>query len=144
MKIHPVVNHVGGVVGVVLQAQFVGDVTDATDQARIVAYGDPQVNLAGTFSDPLDATFSFSSGTTVANVGITQQMQGIPMQFMVNLPPAQPGKPSPILGPYQVLSPDPVRAAKVWEAAIIGRIQSAMTAFRALEAPLTTIADSTV
>lgn len=55
MKIHPVVQHLNGAVTVALQASFVGDNTDTTDKQRIGAYGDPLVNLVGTFSDTAKA-----------------------------------------------------------------------------------------
>ena len=144
MKIHPNVSHVSGVVTVILQAQFTGDSTDAADRTRIGAYGDPQVNLGGTFSDPSDTAFVFSSGSTAVNVGITTEMHNNNVQFMTTLPPAVPGKPAPAQGPLQIITPDPVRAAHIWKDVMIDRITQVLVNFRTLSAPLTNLPDSTI
>jgi hypothetical protein len=144
MKIHPSINHISGVVTVTLQAQFIGDTTDAADSVKIKAYGDPKVNLGGDFTDGADPTFTFSLGSSAVFVGITQEMHNNAVQFMVALPKAEPGKPIPAQGPLQVVTPDPVRAASVWKDGVIARIQASMITLRAYPSPLTTLPDVTV
>ena len=144
MRIHPTINHIGGAVTVSLQAQFVGDATDTGDATKIKAYGDPKVDLGGSFTDPGDGTFAFSLGAASLMVGITQEMHNSTVQFLVALPKAEPGKPLPAQGPLQVITPDPVRAAQVWKNAVVARIGTSMTTLRALPSPLTTLPDSTI
>ncbi len=71
MKIHPVVQHLGGTVTVTLQASFVGDSTDTTDKQRIGAYGDPFVNLGGLFVSPALPAIGTIALTGVPNPGET-------------------------------------------------------------------------
>jgi hypothetical protein len=144
MKIHPSINHTDGIVTVSLQAQFVGDATDDADRIKIQAYGDPKVDLGGTFVDPNDPSFVFSTGSSSVLVGITQDMHNNPVQLLTALPAAVPGKPAPVQGPLQVITPDPVRAVQIWRNAIITRIIASLTTFRAQGAPLTTLSDATV
>ena len=47
MQIKAIVSQSNGIISVTLQALFVGDPTDATDKAKIAAFGDPVVNIAG-------------------------------------------------------------------------------------------------
>lgn len=144
MRVHPIVTHVGGIVSVTLQSQFVAELTDTADQSKIQAYGDIQVNLGGTFADPNDASFKFSTGSSIVSVGVTTQMHDHPVQFQSSLPAAVPGKPTPSQGPLVVLTPDPVRAALIWKNAVVTRIDAAMTVLRGKASPLSTLPDSTV
>jgi hypothetical protein len=52
MKVHTIVSQANGIISVTLQAMFIGDSTDATDKALMAAFGDPEVNIAGSFTDP--------------------------------------------------------------------------------------------
>lgn len=47
MLITPTITQANGIISVQLAATFVGDQNDATDKANVLAFGDPQVNLAG-------------------------------------------------------------------------------------------------
>ncbi len=145
MKFHPVVVSLNGVVTVQLQAQFIGDSTDATDKTYIQGYGDPQVNLAGNFSDGATPTpFTFATASQSQYVGLTTAMQGQTARFMTQLPPAQPGQPLPVAGPLDVITANPAKAAQVWTEAIQARCAAAMVALRALPAPLSTLSDTTI
>ena len=86
MRVHPQVSHQNGVVTVTMIASFIGDPTDADDQTRIQAYGDPSVNLVGLMTDPADPTFQFVFGAPELSVGITTQMQNYKARFMAVLP----------------------------------------------------------
>lgn len=145
MFLHPVVNHLGGIVSVTLQASFVGDATDQTDKERISAYGDPQVNMAGTFVDPGDSSYSFSLGSQEVYRGITTEMLLYPARFMVNLPETTIGQPPTVQGPLDSVVMAPTRAASVWSTVMADRITQAMTTLRAkTPAQLTTLPDSTI
>ena len=157
MKVHPVYSQLNGIITVTLQAQFVGDSTDPSDKTKIAAYGDPQVNLGGTYTDPSNTGFTFSMPATELYVGITTQMQGYPARFMKNVPPvaptAYPGQVSAHLSGYQpaqcqpgsldCVTTNPTEAATVWVAAVTAAIVAAMTALRA-QAALPTLSDTTV
>jgi hypothetical protein len=159
MLIHPALNHVGGVVTVSLQAQFVGDPTDNLDLARIQAYGDPTIDLGGTFIDPTDSTFKFvlsHSGCSFP-VKLTTEMHQFTIQFMRNAPEVAPAcnrlpwiDPQldpfhkPVQGPLQVFTPDPARAAAVWREVIVTRISNTMSTFRALPDPAFGLPDVTI
>ena len=55
MDVHPVVGQNSGVITVTIQTFFNGQPSagqDSTDKALIAAFGDPLVNIAGTFTDP--------------------------------------------------------------------------------------------
>lgn len=156
----------GGIVSVVMQAEFVGDATDVTDQQRIAAYGDPKVNIAGTFTDPTDSTFQFTFPISEFYTGVTTDMMNHTVRFMTSLPVRQPSAQSwnPFAptsqwngaatnpqascngqGPLDCLVTDAVRAATIWAAAIDSRVQTLMTALRAkTPAQLTSLPDSTV
>ncbi len=145
MFLHPVVRHLGGVVSVTLQASFNGDATDTEDKQRISAYGDPQVNLAGSFVDPDDSSYSFSLGSQEVYCGITTEMLLYPARFMTNLPETTVGKPPTVQGPLDSIVSDPVRAASVWSIVVADRITQAMTTLRAkTPAQLATLPDSTI
>ncbi len=145
MKIHPVVQHLNSIVSVTLQASFVGDPTDATDKQRIAAYGDPQVNLAGTFIDPVGGTFTFSFPVSEYYKGVTTGMASNPVRFMTQLPIGIPGQPAPTQGPLDCITSDPVLAATAWAAVMDTRISDALATLRAYTpAQLTTLPDATV
>lgn len=167
MKVHPVVVQANGIITVTMQASFVGDPTDTTDQQRIAAFGDPKVNLAGLFTDPNNTQFTFVFPASELYVGITTQMQNFSARFFAALPTqplpntpfnpygstaswnpfaSQNGLNTPLFqqGDLDCLTTDPAHAASVWAAAIDSRVQSAMTALRALSAPITSLPDSTV
>lgn len=151
MLIHPVVQHLGGTVTVTLQASFVGGQTGATgatddsDKARIAAYGDPRVNLGGTFVDPTDALFTFQMGSQENLRGVTTEMMSYPAHFMTQLPITPAGSTPSVLGPLDCITSNPVKAATAWSAVMADRIGQAMTVLRAKTPPqLSTLPDSTV
>lgn len=130
---------------VTLQSSFVGDTDDTTDKQRIAAYGDPLVNMAGTFVDPDDSSYSFSLGSQEVYRGITTQMLLYPVRFMTKLPETTLGQPPSVLGPLDAIVADPVRAATVWSAVMSDRILLAMTTLRAKEpAQLISLSDTTI
>src|SRR5271169_42576 len=135
MRIHAVVTQANGVISVTLQAQFVGDATDITDKQKIAAFGDPLVNIAGSFTDPNSVTsppFTFLFPQTEQYVGVTTQMSSYTARFMEVLPqaPSQPGFPPPTQGPLDCITPNPSEAAQAWAfvvgAAGSGRVAQAM------------------
>lgn len=145
MLLHPVVSHLGGIVSVTLTGSFVGDDTDATDKQRISAYGDPLVNMAGTFVDPDDEAFLFVMGAPEVYRGITTQLLNSTARFMTKLPVSPAGQPATTLGPLDSIVADPVRAATVWSIVMTDRIDQAMTTLRAkTPAQLTSLTDSTI
>lgn len=142
---HPEVTHLDGVVSVKLTASFDGAPTDIDDQARIQAYGDPRVNMGGTFSDPADPTFQFVTGAPEVWAKITSEMPGRVAKFMKNLPVVDPGKQAPAQSPLDVVTNDPVRAARVWAAAVQARIASVVGTLRTLTPPrLTSLPDTSI
>jgi len=145
MNVHPTITHQNGIVNVQLTATFVGDVTDATDKQRITAYGDPFVNMGGTFVDPNDPTFTFNTGASDYNVRVTTEMSSKLARFLKSLPLTTPGTAPSQLGPLDVVTSDPVRAATIYNTIMGDRIQVVMTALRALTPPaLTSLPDKTV
>jgi hypothetical protein len=160
MKVHPAIVHQNGIVSVTMSATFVGDSTDVTDQQRIQAYGDPQIDLGGLFTNPaLGSTFSFVFPAAELYAGLTTQMSGYTARFMTSLPlnPPQPQtvfsgyspyRPTPFTpqqGPLDCVTVDPIQAATVWANAIEERATAAMTTLRAkTPAQLTTLPDETV
>src|SRR5271168_2152420 len=82
MKLNAVVSQSNGIISVTIQALFVGDQTDATDKAKIAAFGDPVVQIAGNFSDPNNPTFTFQFPTTELWVGITTQLSSYTARFI--------------------------------------------------------------
>ena len=131
MKIHTVVTQANGIISLVIQPSFVGDMTDANDKALIAAYGDPQVNIAGSFVDPSDSTFTFQFPTTELYVGITTQLSSQVAQFMLALPSGPPNQAAPNQGALSCITPNPSRAASVWQTVVVSRITQAMSALRA-------------
>ena len=146
MKIHPQVTHLNGVITVTLVPQFVQEATDADDAARISAYGDPQVNLGGSFSDGATPTpFTFVTGYLEVWVGLMTGMQYRAARFMTQLPTPQAGDPIPAQGPLDVITNDPVKAATLYASSIQARILAVMTTLRAkTPAKLTTLPDLTI
>jgi hypothetical protein len=131
MKITPTVTQANGIIKVKLNATFVGDPTDQNDTALIAAFGDPQVNLAGTFQDPLNPAFTFLFPTSELLVGITTQMGTRPARFMLALPgPQNPNQPAPIQGELDCVTINPSEAAEAWYSVMITRIEQSMAILR--------------
>lgn len=131
MKVQAIVTQANGVIQMKIQALFVGDMTDSTDKALIAAFGDPEVNLAGTFTDPNNPAFTFQFPTTQNYVGITTQMSSITAQFMLALPgPQNPNQPAPIQGPMDCITTNPSEAAVAWFNIIVASIRQAMLNLR--------------
>lgn len=145
MKIHPVVQHLNSVVTVTLQASFVGDSTDATDKTRIAAYGDPQVNMAGTFVDPVGGTFTFSFPVSDYIKGVTTELASNAVRFMTQLPATVVGQAPAVQGALDCVTSDPILAATAWVSVMDTRIAAALATLRAKTPPqLTTLPDATV
>lgn len=131
MKVTPTVTQANGIITVKLTATFVGDPTDDSDKALIAAFGDPQVNLAGTFQDPNNPAFRFLFPTTDQIVGITTQMLSFPVRFMLALPgPQNPNQPAPIQGPLDCVTQNPSEAATAWYNVMVQRITQSMNILR--------------
>ena len=130
MRIHTITNQSGGIINVTLQAQFVGDLSDPNDKVLIAAFGDPQVNIAGTFVDPANSAFTFQFPTTEQYVGITTQLSSYTAQFMLALPSGPPNAPAPVQGALSCITPNPAEAATAWQAVVVTRISQAMQALR--------------
>ncbi len=131
MKVTPTVTQANGIIQIKLQATFVGDPTDSNDKALIAAFGDPQVNLAGTFQDPNNPAFTFLFPTTDLIVGITTQMQNNPARFMMALPgPQNPNQPAPIQGAMDCVTQNPSEACEAYYNVMIQRITQSMNILR--------------
>ena len=131
MNLHPQVSQANGIISVRLQATFVGDLTDASDKANIAAFGDPNVNIAGTFVDPQNPAFQFLFPSTDILVGITTQLSSYTANFMVALPNAvNPNQPAPIQGPLDCVTTNPSEAAEAWVSVVEDRIRQAMVKLR--------------
>lgn len=131
MKVQAIVTQANGIIQMKIQALFVGDMTDSTDKALIAAFGDPEVNLAGTFTDPNNPAFTFQFPTTQNYVGITTQMSSITAQFMLALPGVQnPNQPAPIQGAMDCITTNPSEAAVAWFNVIAAAIRQQMLALR--------------
>jgi len=140
MQIHPIVQHLNSVVSVTLQAMYVGDVNDETDKARIAAYGDPKVNLAGTFVDPVGGEFTFTFPISEYSKGITTELAATPVRFMTQLPV---GVGTQL--PTDCITSDPVAAATAWVTVMESRIGIKMDLLRAkTPIQLTLLPDATV
>jgi hypothetical protein len=121
------------------------DVNDNTDRMHIAAYGDPRVNMAGTFTDPNDNSFAFQLGSQEFLRGVTTEMMNYPVRFMTQLPIAPAGTSPTVLGPLDCITSDPVKAATAWNLVMAERIGQAMGVLRAKEPPqLSSLPDSTV
>lgn len=137
MKINAVVSQSNGIISITLQALFVGDQTDSTDKAKIAAFGDPVVNIAGNFVDPNNPSFTFAFPTTELWVGVTTQMSSYTARFMEALPgPGNPNQPAPIQGPLDCVTINPSEAATAWANILMmpgsGRIAQAMMQLRSM------------
>jgi hypothetical protein len=143
MKLHTVITQANGIVSLVIQPSFVGDMTDANDKALIAAFGDPEVNIAGSFTDPSNTSFTFQFPTTENYVGITTQLSSQVASFTVALPSGPPYQSAPIQGAMMCITPNPSEAAQVWVSVVESRIQQAMMALRS-KTLLPTIPDITV
>jgi hypothetical protein len=135
MKVNAIVSQANGVISVILQATFVGDQTDMSDKQRIAAFGDPVVNIAGSFTDPSNPSFVFQFPTTEMWVGVTTQLSSQVVRFMEALPQAQnPNQPAPIQGPLDCVTLNPSEAATSWASILMasgtGRIAQAMQQLR--------------
>lgn len=145
MNIHPVVTQLAGVISVQLQASFLGvnasppdTAQDAIDQAYILAYGDPTVNLGGQYTDvsgspPTTLTFRF--GTPQKVVGITTEMGSTTARFYSVVPDGQKQQ------PLDCVTSDPERAAMAWASQLQTACQIVMDALREKESPLLTLPD---
>jgi hypothetical protein len=132
MKINPVVTQANGIIQLRIQATFVGDMTDPTDKALIGAFGDPEVNIAGSFTDPNNTVFTFQFPTTQSYVGITTQLSSQVIQFMTALPgPQNPNQPAPIQGAMDCITTNPSEAATAYFNVVVSGIRSAMATLRA-------------
>jgi len=137
MLLTPIVTQANGIISVVIQATFVGGQTDASDKAKIAAFGDPQVNIAGNFADPNNPAFTFQFPTTELYVGITTQLSSYTVRFMEALPaPYNPNQPAPIQGPLDCVTVNPSEAATAWTNIMImpgtGRIAQSMMQLRSM------------
>lgn len=157
MKVTPILGQANGIITVTFTASFVGDPTDASDQSKIAAFGDPLVDLVGTFTDPSNSQFSFVFPVSQLYVGITTQMQNFGARFMTQLPVAPPigtpynpyaptsswnpmapmsnacgSRPQLTQGPLDCITSNPSQAASVWISQIESRIATSMAALRAL------------
>src|SRR5271157_4451830 len=135
MKINAIVSQSNGIISVTLQALFVGDMTDASDKAKIAAFGDPEVNIAGNFTDPNNPAFTFQFPTTQKYVGVTTQLSSQTARFMLALPQQiNPNQPTPIQGPLDCVTVNPSEAAVAWANIIMmpgtGLVANAMAILR--------------
>jgi hypothetical protein len=105
--------------------------TDSTDKASIAAFGDPEINIAGSFTDPLNPAFTFQFPTTQLYVGVTTALSSQVARFMLALPMAQnPNQPAPIQGPMDCITQNPSEAATAWFSIMVTSIRQAMSALR--------------
>lgn len=131
MKIQAVVTQANGIISLRIQALFVGDTTDGTDKALIAALGDPEVNVAGTFTDPNNPAFTFQFPTTQNYAGITTQLSSVSANFMLALPQQQnPNMPAPIQGPMDCITTNPSEAAVAWFNVVAAGVRQQMLALR--------------
>lgn len=145
MLITPTVSQINGIVSINFTASFVGDATDATDKQRILAYGDPLIDLAGTFTDPNDNTFSFNTGLSTYPVGLTTVANTKVTRFFKTAPTTPVGQAPYVQQPLDVITSDPVRAATLYNTLIGNRITTAIATLRALTPPqLTSLPTKTV
>lgn len=137
MRINPITTQANGVISVQIQALFVGDPTDSLDKSKIAAFGDPLVNIAGSFVDPNNPSFTFAFPTTELWVGLTQQLSSQTVTFMDALPSTvNPNQPAPIQGPLDCVTNNPSEAAQAWyyviaQSGLNSRIGQAMQQLRA-------------
>lgn len=130
MRVHTVTTQANGFIIVTLQPSFVGDATDASDKALIGAYGDPNINVAGSFTDPNNSNFTFQFPTSELYLGVTTQLSTQPAQFCLALPNGPPNAPAPVQGALTCITPNPSEAAIAWQAVMVSRIAQAFAALR--------------
>ena len=135
MQVKAIVSQSTGIISVQIQALFVGDQTDQSDKQKIAAFGDPVINMAGSFADPSNPTFTFQFPTTELWAGITTQMSSVIARFMEALPSgANPNQPTPIQGPMDCVTTNPSQAATAWANILMtpgtGRIAQSMMQLR--------------
>lgn len=135
MKLNAIVSQSNGIISVTIQALFVGDPTDASDKAKIAAFGDPVVQIAGNFADPNNPSFTFQFPLTELWVGVTTQLSSQTARFMEALPSqVNPNQPAPIQGPLDCITTNPSEAATAWANVIMmpgsGRVAQAMMQLR--------------
>lgn len=147
MLVHTIVTQANGVISVVMQCSFNGQPSpqqDIADKQKIGAFGDPDVNIAGSFTDPNNNQFTFQFPTTELWVGVTSELSSHTARFYVALPATTvPGQVPPIQGPLDCITPNPSEAASAWVEVVTGRIQQAMQNLR-LQQLTPTIADTIV
>jgi hypothetical protein len=133
MKVHANVTQANGVIQIQLQCTFVGAPTDANDKALIAAFGDPEINIAGSFTDPNNPAFTFQFPSTQIMAGITTTLSSYTAQFMLALPgPQNPNQPAPVQGPLDCVTQNPSEAATAWVTLMQQSIRQAMLQLRSM------------
>jgi hypothetical protein len=137
MKLTAIVSQSNGIISVTIQPTFVGDPTDQTDKQKIAAFGDPVVQVAGNFVDPMNPSFTFQFPLTELWVGITTQLSSTTARFMEALPgPQNPNQPAPVQGPLDCITTNPSEAATAWANVLMmpgtGRIAQSMMQLRSM------------
>lgn len=134
MLVHTVIGQNNGVISVKIQCTFNNQPSqqqDQLDRQKIAAFGDPVVNIAGSFTDPSNNQFTFQFPTTELFLGVTTQLGSQQANFYIALPPpTSPGQQPPTQGPLDCITPNPSEAAEAWVAVVTNRIQQAMQSLR--------------
>jgi hypothetical protein len=134
MLVHAIVGQNQGMITVTIQCSFNGQPSpqqDAIDSQKIGAFGDPKINIAGSFIDPNNNTFTFQFPETENWQGITTTLSSNTARFYVALPATTaPGQQVPVQGPLDCITPNPSEAATAWVSVITSRITQAMLALR--------------
>ncbi len=134
MLVHTIVTQTAGIIQVVIQCSFNGNPSpqqDATDKAKIGAFGDPDINIAGSFTDPNNNQFTFQFPTTELWVGVTTELSSQTARFYVALPnTTAPGQVPPVQGPMDCITNNPSEAAQAWVTVVTSRISQAMMNLR--------------
>lgn len=147
MLVHAIVGQNTGMITVVIQCSFNSSPSpqqDATDTQKIGAFGDPEINIAGTFTDPNNNQFTFQFPQTEQWVGITTTLSSQTARFYTALPATTaPGQVPPVQGALDCITPNPSEAATAWVSVITSRIQQAMMALR-LKMLTPSIADTVI
>ena len=140
MRIHPLVNHINGIITLQFSIQMVGDLTDADDRARMSAYGEPLINLGGVFSNgALPSPIKLSTGSPEVWASLVSELPTRKVRIF-SVTPQGAG-----VGPLDILTADPVAAAAIYVTAIQARIAAAMTTLRQqTPTQLTTLPDTVV
>ncbi len=134
MLVHSIVGQNNGMITVTIQCSFNGSPSpqqDSVDVQKIGAFGDPDVNIAGNFTDPNNNQFTFQFPLTEFWVGVTTELSSQTARFYVALPSTTaPGQVPPVQGPLDCITPNPSEAETAWVAVITSRIQQTMMALR--------------